>query len=32
LGIAPARLLVNENNDDQQHAGAVNAQEQRQFH
>ena len=32
LRIAPARLLVNESNDDQQHAGAVNAQEQRQFH
>ena len=31
LGLAPARLLVYKNNDDHQHAGAVKAQEQRQF-
>src|SRR6185369_11145696 len=31
LGLAPARLLANENQDDQQHACAVKAQDQRRF-
>ena len=31
LGLEPARLLMREDNQAEQHAGAVNAQQQRQF-